>query len=316
MGRSKSWIRISFLHYERSEKFVEAVAYLTAFYYLLEANGIGNYMCDVSKITIMADQGYAYQKQECNALNFPALYTDGNCTNRNGNPPQPSQMCKDLHQVAQECGYRDGPSSPVSPLFLVAFLLAVSVGVLLILLYFAAEPETEEQKLERRYWSKKGCKTYAIQKLKMIRLFACILQLVIQIVVRIYYKSISDRMYCKMPSITTQTGLLYVWPLAILATAFSAYPLGTPLGSPLHFRCIEGKDWKDTAEEEADAQAAMDALKSGNSPRAGNFAWKRTTAQDMEPTAHGVRQSISSSTSSSDSELHPMPIQANGGGDV
>ena len=305
MGRSRNCIRVSFLHFERSEKFVEAVAYLTAFYYLLEANGIGNYMCDVSKITIMADQGYAYQKQECNALNFPLLYIDGNCTDRNGNHPQPSKMCTDLHQVAQECGYRTGPASPVSPIFLVAFLLAISIAVLLILLYFAAEPESEEQKLERRYWSKKGCRTYAIQKLKMIRLAACVLQLIIQIMVRIYYKFISNRIFCKMPSITTQTGLLYLWPLAILATAFSAYPLGTPLGSPLHFRCIEGKDWKDTAEDEADAQAAMDALKSGGGRSPRGFNWKRTTATEMEPTAHSHqrRSSDSSSSSSSDTPL-------------
>lgn len=306
MGRSRSCIRISFLHFERSEKFVEAVAYLTAFYYLLEANGIGNYMCDVSKITLMADEGYAYQKQECNAINFPLLFTDGGCINKDGKVKQPTDMCTALHQIGQECGFVTGPSSPVTPLFLVAFLLAISVGVLLILLYFAAEPETEEQKLERRYWSKAGCRNYAFQRLKMIRLTACVAQLVIQIIVRIYYKSISDRKYCKMPSITTQTGLLYVWPLAILATAFSAYPLGTPLGSPLHFRCIEGKDWKDTAEEEADAKAAIEALKSSSSPRGGrkDFQWKRTTATeaemgDMRPKHNGKRVSSSSSSSSS-----------------
>jgi len=301
MGRSKSWIRVSFLNFERSEKFVEAVAYLTAFYYLMEANNIGNYLCDVSAITIMADQGYTYQKQECNALNFPILFRDGNCTNQNGNVKQPSDECTALQQIAEECGYHIGRSSPITPLFLNALLLGISIGVLLILLYFSAEPETEEQKLERRYWSKEGCKNYAIQRLKLIRLFACCVQLVIQIVGRVFYHSISHRLYCKMPSITTQTGLLYLWPIAIVATAFSAYPLGTPFGSPLHFRCVEGKDWKDAAEEEADARAAMDALKTAQIE---TQPWKRATATaaDMQRmgSMNGHHKARISSSSSDD----------------
>lgn len=199
-----------------------------------------------------------------------------------------------MHQVAQECGYRTGGSSPVTPIFLVAFLLAISIGVLLVLLYFTAEPETEEQQLEKRYWSKAGCRNYAIQRLKMIRLVVCVVQLVIQIVVRIYYKNIMDRQYCKMPSITTQTGLLYLWPIAIVATAFSAYPIGTPLGSPLHFRCFEGKAWKDTAEEEADAQAALDALRKVQAKTA---PWKRATATYDDTNGKSRARAASSSSS-------------------
>lgn len=274
MGRSKNWIRVSFLHFERTEKFVEAVAYLTAFYYLLEANGIGNYVCDVSGVPLMVQDGYGYQKQECNVINFPLLFKDGNCTDKSGKVEQPNEGCRALHQLAQECGYRTGPSSPMRPIVVIGLLLGVSIGVLLVLLYFSAEEETEDQKLERRYWSRNGCKNYAFSKLKLIRLFTCCVQLAIQIFVRVYYKSISHRMYCKMPSITTQTGLLYLWPVAIVATAFSAYPIGTPLGSPLHFRCVEGKNWKDTAEEEADARAAMDALKSS---QLATQPWKRAT---------------------------------------
>jgi hypothetical protein len=300
MGRSNAWLRISFLHFERSEAFVEAVSYLTAFYYLLEANGIGNYMCDTSKIALMAGEGYTYQKQECIAINFPLLFIDGNCIEKDGKVVQPDASCTALHQVAQECGYLTGPSSPITPISLVAILLGVSIGVLLMLLYFVAEPESEEQKLERRYWSKQGCKNYAFQRLKSIRLFACVVQFVAQLLVRIYYKNISDRQYCKMPSITTQTGLLILWPLAIIATAFSAYPLGTPLGSPLHFRCVEGKAWKDTAEEEADAQAAMDALRAA---QATHEPWKRATAQafsmtEMNGTSPRKRHSSSSSSDS------------------
>jgi hypothetical protein len=302
MGRSRSCVRISFLHFERSEKFVEAVAYLTAFYYLLEANGIGNYVCDVSHVDLFNNDGYRYQKQECNVVNFPVLYLDAGCIDKSGDVKQPSQECTNLQQLAQECGYHTGKSSPITPIALVAILLGVSIAVLLILLYFAAEPESEEQKLEKRYWSKQGCKNYAFQKLKMIRLFACVVQLIVQIMARVYYKAWSDRQYCKMPSITTQTGLLYLWPLAIVATAFSAYPLGTPLGSPLHFRCMEGKDWKDTAEEEADAAAAMDALKTAQMISA---PWKRATYQmtEMNGNSGGTtaqRRSSSSSSSSKD----------------
>jgi len=308
MGRSTSFIRISFLHFERTEAFVEAVAYLTAFYYLLEANGIGNYVCDTSKITLMANEGYTYQKQECNVINFPLLYTDGGCINKDGDIKQPDAACTALHQVAQECGYKTGPSSPVTPITLVAILLGVSIGVLLILLYFVAEPESEEQKLERRYWSKRGCRNYAFQRLKSIRLFACVVQFIIQVLIRVYYKSISHREYCKMPSITTQTGLLYLWPLAIAATAFSAYPLGTPLGSPLHFRCVEGKEWKDTAEEEADAQAAMDALRAAQQISA---PWKRATATlDSNGVPMTRRRQSSSSSSSSSSDTPPLPLAA------
>lgn len=155
-------------------------------------------------------------------------------------------------------------------------LLGVSLGVLLVLIYFVADEETEEQKIERRYWSVHGCRTYAFQKLKMIRLVACFAQLILQVVMRIYYKVLSKREFCKNSAITTQTGLLYLWPIAIVATFCSAYPVGTPLGSPLHFRFCEGKYWKDTAEEEADAKAAMDALKQAQLT---TQPWKRATAR-------------------------------------
>lgn len=100
MGRSKNWIRVSFLHFERVEKFVEAVAYLTAFYYLLETNNIGNYLCDVSGIDPFNADGYRYQKQECLQINFPILASDWNCTLKNYADSQPSTLCHNMQQLA------------------------------------------------------------------------------------------------------------------------------------------------------------------------------------------------------------------------
>lgn len=247
-----------FIHHTHVERFVEAVAYLTAFYFLLEANNIGNYVCNVTDIP---QYNGNFENLECSAIPYLKLFEVNNCS-LSANKKIPP--CTIIEHIGAECGYIRNKMSEIKPIELVAAELIVSMLALLILIFFVAEEETEEEKNERREWSKKGCKKWGMNWIKFLRTIACLLSFVIILLARIYYKGIMDRIYCKNISVTTSTGLLCIWPLTFLLTLLSSYPKDIQLSSPIVFRCIRRRNQKKLDKKSIALQSISDIEKGGS----------------------------------------------------
>jgi hypothetical protein len=234
-------INLYFLHPKRVEEFVAATASLTAFYYLLEANNLADYNCAVSNVTLLRGE---YQQLRCSAIGFPELFHDSeNCTLTS---PDPDLNCYTLQRLARECGWppKSGQQSSTAEL-LVSVLLGVTLVCLIALLYFSTDGESDEEKEERVERERKrrrrpgliGCTNgpYHCSWLRSIRTFACLASWGTQLGTRIYYGVVAQSSLCKTVAYTTQTGLLYLWPIAMLGTLLAAYTPLNVVPTPIRF---------------------------------------------------------------------------------
>jgi hypothetical protein len=128
---------------------------------------------------------------------------------------------------------------------LVSVLLGITLVCLIVLLYFSSESETDEQAkarsiVEKRRRSRPGCigcinGPYYCGWLRSIRTGTCLASFAAQLGTRIYYGTQIERSLCQTTAYTTQTGLLYLWPLAMVGTLLAAYTADSPVPTPVRF---------------------------------------------------------------------------------